>query len=41
MDYEGFERAMERAGKALFLDNDMERCMKIMQSIMNKFDPKR
>lgn len=38
MDYPTFEKAMDRAGKALFLDNDTERCMKIMQSIIIKFD---
>jgi hypothetical protein len=38
MDYQAFEKAMDRAGKALFLDNDTERYMKIMQSIIKKFD---
>ena len=41
MDYNMFEKAMERAGKALFLDKDTERCMKIMRVIINKFDPQR
>jgi hypothetical protein len=41
MDYNKFEKAMERAGKALFLNKDTERCMKIMQVIINKFDPQR
>jgi hypothetical protein len=37
MDYKSFEKAMDRAEKALLL-NDTERCMKIMQSIIHKFD---
>jgi hypothetical protein len=41
MDCKSFDRAMERAGKALFLENDTESCMKIMQLIINKFDPHR
>jgi hypothetical protein len=38
MDYMTFEKAMERAGKALFLDCDTERCMKILQTIIIKFE---
>ena len=38
MDYKSFEKAMDRAGKALYNDNDTERSMKIMQSIIHKFD---
>jgi hypothetical protein len=41
MDYKCFEQTMELAGKALFLGNDTERCMQILQSIINKFDPQR
>jgi hypothetical protein len=37
MDYKSFEKAIDRAGKALFLDDDTERCMKIMQSVISKF----
>jgi hypothetical protein len=38
MDYQTFEKAMDRAGKALFIDNDTERCMNILQSVMRKFE---
>jgi hypothetical protein len=38
MDYMKFEKAMDRAGKALFSDCDTERCMKILQTIIIKFE---
>jgi len=38
MDYITFEKAMERAKKALFLDCDTERCMKILHTIIVKFE---